>query len=215
MPIKLVYLFIVAVFMLILFIFFVFGVDKTGYKVTDVFFDFVGGAGGGLQCTLGVTGNECSKIADEAACTSEADSSDCIWCTGEVDGQKVSSCQSRVCGCGNFRSTNVVEIGDMSELYRPGETIDVKGSVVRHGQVIRDGETISTGGFLEGLVVEYSFLDNGKAPTDALGLGGSVVTDKDGVFEISHKIPDDARDTRYYLYVTFADAKDWEDFEVG
>jgi hypothetical protein len=224
MPAKLVYLFIVAIFMLALFAIFTFGVDKTGYKVADVFFGFVEKGGAGLQCTMGFTGNECSKIADESACTDESDDKDCIWCVGEVNGQKVSSCQARVCGCGNFRSTNVIDIGDMGEIYKPGDTIEVSGSVVRHGQIIRgdqfvekpgENKIIDTSGSLSGLTVEYSFLDSGKAPTNNLGVGGTVKTDEKGMFKISHKIPENAPKSRYFLYVRFMDAKDWEDFEVG
>jgi len=215
MPIKLVYVMIVALVLLILTVFFLLGVDRTGAKVGDTLGGFLEGGVGSLQCTFGTSGNECSGISDEASCKAKDGGRACLWCTGEVNGQKVSTCQSRVCGCGSFRSTNVIELGDMGELYYPGDSILVTGKVVRHGQVIKDGKVIDAGGSLKGLEIKYSFLDRNKAETKALGPGGTVTTDEDGTFEIEHKIPEGAPKTRYHILVEFADTSDWEDFEVG
>jgi len=205
---------ILAAFIILFLLILIFGLDREYAKLSDGTIDRLSSFGDTGICSLGLSDKSCDQ-PDESSCSEQKDPnglSKCIWCYGDINSAEIGSCQSRTCGCGTFRSRNAIEITDMGDLYKRGDTLVLAGRVQRAQGAAEELQKQT----LTGLRVDISFLDTSRSPTVIFGPPTFVLTDGDGQgsFKFEHSLPDDAPYGRYNVMVKYADAVDVEDFDI-
>lgn len=195
---KILYALLIILVVLAVYLFFSFKLDRAFYQVTDQGVQGLLDAG---KCSLGILDPDCSRKETEGACLSDLN---CVWCVGEINQQKVSTCRLAVCGCGSFYSESGVDISTSKLIYAPGEILSISGMVTTI--TITDKSNLN---------IQISFLDKDKKETNLLGTGETVVTkDSEGNFDWTYQIPADAKIGRYYVLAEFGKARALEEFYV-
>lgn len=146
---------------------------------------------------------QCSELAKEE-CTADKE---CISCERQVGDSAVFSCKTAVCGCGfGWSPASGAEITAFldSGSYKAGDTMKVTGKITT--KIVRD---------LSGEEIVVSFLDSGRTPTKNLGDGGKAkASNKDGEYEWTYKVPEDAKAGSYILLAGYRGAIALKDFSI-